>query len=122
VACKGGQTFLVAFELCSLYRQPHEVTNRSFKLLLLLRVVHRHERVDCLLPPLHGVMVAQAKRQHPISLTLLAEACAGVMTFLESTVLLQHGVRHSTKRCGRGESEGRPKFPRGLPAVQTPIR
>jgi len=51
---------LVALKRCSLYRQPHEFTNDFLKLLLLLPVVHHHERVDCLFPPLHAVMVVQS--------------------------------------------------------------
>jgi hypothetical protein len=48
---------LVAFELRSLYGEPLHVAEGVLKLLLLLSVVHHHERVDCLFPPLHGAIV-----------------------------------------------------------------
>jgi len=51
---------LVAFELCSLYRQPHKLANGFLKLLLLLPVVHHHQRMGRLFPPLHEVMVDQS--------------------------------------------------------------
>ena len=52
---------VVALKRCSLYRQPHEVANRGFELLLLFPIVHHHERVDCLFPPLHEVMVSRGE-------------------------------------------------------------
>ena len=53
---------LIAFERSSLDRQPHEVADGVLKPLLLLPVVHHHERVDGLFPALlvHGGMVAEA--------------------------------------------------------------
>jgi hypothetical protein len=53
---------LIALKLRSLDREPYEVADGFLKLLLLLPVVHHHERVDCLFPPSHGVTVAQRKR------------------------------------------------------------
>ena len=43
---------------CLLDRQAHKLANGFLKLLLLLPIVHHHERVDPLFPPLHGVIVA----------------------------------------------------------------
>jgi len=45
------EALLVASASRSLNGQPHEVADRGFELLLLLSVVHHHERVDRVFPP-----------------------------------------------------------------------
>jgi hypothetical protein len=62
---------LVTLKLRSLDREPHKVADCVLKLLLLLSIVHHHERVDCLFPPclLHAVMVAQVAHPVPRQLT-----------------------------------------------------
>ena len=52
-----GQTLLMAFKLRPLYREPHYVADGGFHLLLLLPVVHHHERVRSFFPSFPSPMV-----------------------------------------------------------------